>query len=463
MQNGFDFCGQHTSLYKDKFWSRCRSHEILLHNIFNFLWQLLQDNYLSVIKKHFVPYGHPDGKEDFPHKLHSIGSGFMRTKPLNFPFLKDMKEVHTDTKDHGPSFITGIQPKHVPLLHQIQSKDPVMQENRGHGPLYMSTEYNAKYKLLHSSAFSQHKTVGKKENTGFTEGSDLSPITFHHPSTYQGDQPGYCTDWPTGISLTKSDYLPSRILHGDEFLPAITNRSNRGTSFTKKVRLSLDTVQPSELHNLPADKIAKIKKEDPAEYLHRTYLNDPSSINTLTYTKPEHKPLQAKLSGHLDVGNQESTGFTSNENGYVYPAKSATDTDRFLTNYKLWHNDKTPKGEDREGWTRGGIQKQLADGFVRSSIIHKHGPDYNITENLHRIHPHVARQHWISSVTSSSEEAGRKQYSQTSSPHWEFKFSNLQLFIHLFNQGQKSWKNIFKSVCFSLLYYILLILLNFGC
>ncbi|XP_041052580.1 protein phosphatase 1 regulatory subunit 32 [Carcharodon carcharias] len=304
------------------------------------LGQLLRDNYRSITKKDFVPYGRPDGKEDFPHKLHSVGSGFMRKKALNFPFLKDMKEVHIDTRDQGPSSITGIEPKHTPLLHQIQPQDPVMQENGGYGPSYMSTEYNTKYKLKPQDlpVFSQHKTVGRKENSGFTEGSPLKPITYHHPLAYRGDLP-----------------------------------------------------LPSGLENLPTDKIEKLKKEDPVEYLNRSHLDEPRSINTLTYTKPEHRPLKTELLGNVNVGAKEPTGFSSNEKGYIYPAKTATDADRFLTNYKLRYNDKTLKGEDREGWTRGGIQKQFPHSYAVSSKIHQHGPDYNITESLRRIHPHVAR------------------------------------------------------------------------
>ncbi|XP_072448295.1 stabilizer of axonemal microtubules 4 isoform X2 [Chiloscyllium punctatum] len=357
------------------------------------LGQLLRDNYNSITKKDFVKYDRPNGKEDFPHKLHSIGSGFMRKKPLNFPYLKDMKEAHIDTRDHGPSSITGIEPKHIPLLHQIQPRDPVMQENGGYGPNYMSTEYSTKYKLkpLDLPVFSQHKTVGKKENSGFTEGSPLKPITYNHPLAYQGDLPGYCTDRPTGISITKLDYLPSGTLHGDEFLPAVANKADRSTGFTHRVGLSLDTALPTGLQNLPTAKVEKLKKEDPVEYLNRSHLDEPSSINSLTYTYPEHRPLKTELLGNVSVGAQELTGFSSNEKVYIHPAKTATDADRFLTNYKLWHNDKTPKGQDREGWTRGGIQKQFPHSYATSSKIHQHGPDYNVTETLRRIQPYVVR------------------------------------------------------------------------
>uniref|UniRef100_A0A4W3J3N8 Uncharacterized protein n=1 Tax=Callorhinchus milii TaxID=7868 RepID=A0A4W3J3N8_CALMI len=53
--------------------------------------------------------------------------------------------------------------------------------------------------------------------------------------------------------------------------------------------------------------------------------------------------------------------------------------------------DKTLKGLDREGCTWGGIQKAARDGFTLNTNIHKLGTDYNVTESLRRIHPHVAR------------------------------------------------------------------------
>lgn len=40
-----------------------------------------------------------------------------------------VRKVHFDTQDYGPQAITGLEPKHVPLLHQQQSKGSLEWEN----------------------------------------------------------------------------------------------------------------------------------------------------------------------------------------------------------------------------------------------------------------------------------------------------------------------------------------------
>eukprot|EP00062_Callorhinchus_milii_P003577 gi/632941041/ref/XP_007885656.1/ PREDICTED: protein phosphatase 1 regulatory subunit 32 [Callorhinchus milii] len=314
----------------------------------------------------------------------------MREKPLNIPVQRDMKEVHVDTKKHGPVSLVGIEPKYSPLLHKIQPKDVVQQENSGHGPKFMSTEYKSKYKpkALEIPALTQHRRVGLKENSGFTEGLGMEPITYHPPPTYKGDVPGYCTDRPTGVSITSTDFLPSGTLHGDEFLPIIANRFDNNTGFTREVGMSLDTAMPPGLEKVPTNMVEKLKKEDPVEYLNRTHQDGPSSINTLVHSKPEKELLKTELLGRVTAGNKQPTGSTSNEKGYI-PLKKHPD--RFMTNYKIGYYDKTLKGLDREGCTWGGIQKAARDGFTLNTNIHKLGTDYNVTESLRRIHPHVAR------------------------------------------------------------------------
>lgn len=42
-----------------------------------------------------------------------------------------MRKVHFDTQDYGPQAITGLEPKHVPLLQQ-QNKGSVEWENARH-------------------------------------------------------------------------------------------------------------------------------------------------------------------------------------------------------------------------------------------------------------------------------------------------------------------------------------------
>lgn len=40
-----------------------------------------------------------------------------------------VRKVHFDTQDYGAQAITGLEPKHVLLLHQQQSKDSLEREN----------------------------------------------------------------------------------------------------------------------------------------------------------------------------------------------------------------------------------------------------------------------------------------------------------------------------------------------
>ncbi|KAM4723131.1 stabilizer of axonemal microtubules 4 [Rhinophrynus dorsalis] len=62
---------------------------------------------------------------------------------------------------------------------------------------------------------------------------------------------------------------------------------------------------------------------------------------------------------------QELSGFIRNNSMYVPPAKE--NSDHNLTTYNLRYTDPTPHGNSRDGWTRGGIQKQQASGFTKNN------------------------------------------------------------------------------------------------
>ncbi|KAL7992001.1 hypothetical protein Chor_016257 [Crotalus horridus] len=125
--------------------------------------KLLQDNYESTTNKHFQPLQLPDGKYPLPWSLHQPGSGYVREKPLTFPTTKT-------------------------------------------GPQFMSTEYGSKYhfNIPGQPDFLQKKTIGAKEESGFTEGCLANPIV--EKLTSQDSNPG--------ISIMKADYLPSSVPHG---------------------------------------------------------------------------------------------------------------------------------------------------------------------------------------------------------------------------------------------------------
>nr|XP_048708594.1 protein phosphatase 1 regulatory subunit 32 isoform X3 [Caretta caretta] len=170
--------------------------------------QLLQDNYDTVTTKHFRPLQLPDGKYPLPWSVYQPGSGFVRDKPISFPTTKAVKKVHFDTRDQGPRAITGLEPRQLPDLHKPQGKGSVEGENARHGPLYMSTEYNSKFRfdIPGQPDFLQRKTIGAKEETGFTEGTQQNPIAFLPP--------------PPGEP-------------GDEFLPVLSKGSERETGFSR--------------------------------------------------------------------------------------------------------------------------------------------------------------------------------------------------------------------------------------
>ncbi|KAK1335428.1 hypothetical protein QTO34_003214 [Cnephaeus nilssonii] len=122
--------------------------------------------------------------------------------------ITPVRKVHFDTQDYGPQAITGLEPKQVPLLQQQQSKGSVEWENARHGPRFMTSEYNSKYLREPSSQpdLLQKKSIGAKEESGFTEASAKNPIASQA-------LPGDPALLP-GRSTSKADFLPMAPLHG---------------------------------------------------------------------------------------------------------------------------------------------------------------------------------------------------------------------------------------------------------
>uniref|UniRef100_H3ACY0 Stabilizer of axonemal microtubules 4 n=1 Tax=Latimeria chalumnae TaxID=7897 RepID=H3ACY0_LATCH len=331
---------------------------------------LLRDNYSSITKKHFVPYRVPHGCEPFPRSAHFSGTGFMREKAISFPDSKVVKSIHYNTRDYGGKTYPGLETKHRALLYKLNCKDTMEMENLGHGSTFMSTEYKTKYnpKIPDVPVLLQHKIVGPKEESGFTEGSDLDPIIYYPLSPFRAALPGQCTDRPTGISTMKVDYVANEVPHGDEFLPVVANRSERGTGFTKQLADPIHT---------------KVKK--PTSGLH--------SITHLNYTGLQRPAAtQLDLLERVNIGEKEISGYAFNNGKYVFPAKDPEMADRYLTNTNLRFFDKTPKGLDRAGWTRGGIQRQVPDGFVLNNKgLKMVDGELNTLKILRGLHPHVAR------------------------------------------------------------------------
>ncbi|KAM3919367.1 stabilizer of axonemal microtubules 4 [Leptodactylus fuscus] len=284
---------------------------------------ILRNNYTSITSRDFTPLQHVMGAESLPHQLYSPQSGYIRSSEVTNPKSRAVKSVHFDTRDHGSKVIPGILPQHRPLLLASQGKGSPDVENLQHGPSFMSTEYKTKFipKATHHPGKSQ--TIGEMENSGFTEGSNLEPITYDPYSPYRVPK-GYHRFM--GHSITKTDFLPASILQGREPLPTLARNSDRDSGFSRE----LDQVLPT---NAPF-------------------------IDFQTGDKDKNKD---NLLGRTFVGKKEASGFSINNLPYVQSGQEPPQ--QYLTNYNLRFRDPVAHGRDREGWTRGGIQKQLHSGF----------------------------------------------------------------------------------------------------
>ncbi|XP_019340808.1 protein phosphatase 1 regulatory subunit 32 isoform X2 [Alligator mississippiensis] len=275
---------------------------------------LLRDNYESVTTQHFRPLQVPDGKCPLPWSVHQAGSGFVREKPISCPTVKA-------------------------------------------GPHYMSTEYNSKFRfeMPRQPDFLQRKTIGVKEETGFTEEVRRNLIV---PQPLRS-QPG--------ISITKTDFLPSTIPHGDEFLPVLAKGSKRETGFSQGA-------------TDPKGSVPSLRVEDSGPLSHSHFQGLQRPLQT-----------QTKLLGREYVGKKEPSGFSINNGKYVTPPYDPDMPNQYLTSYNSMFYEKMLKGVDREGWTRGGIQPQQPGGFTTNNHVTDLGSDPNATETLRRVHPHVGR------------------------------------------------------------------------
>jgi protein phosphatase 1 regulatory subunit 32 len=57
--------------------------------------------------------------------------------------------------------------------------------------------------------------------------------------------------------------------------------------------------------------------------------------------------------------------------------------------FRFWN--KNPEGADREGHTRGGLQRSKTDGFTMGTTVHNYGPEIDNTATLRYMEPYQAR------------------------------------------------------------------------
>uniref|UniRef100_A0A8D1CEL0 Protein phosphatase 1 regulatory subunit 32 n=1 Tax=Sus scrofa TaxID=9823 RepID=A0A8D1CEL0_PIG len=325
----------------------------------------VRNNFQTVTSQSYRPLEVPDGKYPLSWTVHQTNSGYSREKPSTVAPTKEVRKVHFDTQDYGPQAITGLEPKDVPLLHQQQNKGSLEWENFRHGPRFMTSEYNSKYLKEPSNQpdLLQKKSIGAREETGFTEESNKNPIVFQPPSQAL---PGDPVLLPSR-SVTKSDFTPVTHPHG-EFLPVMARGSERETGFSRGNERTLNPRVPP-----PSGP-------------------EPSSMSHRQFQPPKRvQQTNVALLGRETVGNKEPTGFSLNNPSYVRSPYDPDLDNRYLTTYNQGYFENIPKGLDREGWTRGGIQPQKPGSRALNQPVTCTEAVPSPTESLRRLHPHVGR------------------------------------------------------------------------
>jgi len=359
------------------------------------LRRICDGNYRSVTQMDFQPYRDPSGLEKLPGNVHQMPSGFIRQKPLTIPYEKQVNGTFIDTR--AASAPAHIMPRHKPLLHHIQSKDPTELENCGYGPKYMKSETQEKFKgQPWPSVDVSTRELGPQEVSGFVHNINDEPVTYEPRLAHGNEKPGWYTHRPTGVSICKTSFVPTEWSRGDDKLPGgVCHGSERGTGFTKDevkpkyVNLKAPTAY-DRLSDMPELKADRTRRQDPVEYLNMQFPHNKTSV-----TGEQFKGQQRPSATEADRNNRTSVGFKE-ETGYVENNPRFTQTDdnkmRFLTHYMTgFGTDPTPVGVDRAGHLRGGVQRQKLDGFTKSTGVMAYGSDPSASQILGGVHPYVGR------------------------------------------------------------------------
>lgn len=350
--------------------------------------RLLEKNYISTAKDHFQAARGSNGKDPFSNNLHMVKSGFVKDVPRTLSTSNQVNRVYVDTKQEGT-----VYPRNKPTLHLIRPKDPVEEENNLHGPRFMSTENHTKFNGTQSIIRDTSTlAVGPKEGSGFTHAQNVEPITYRPNESFEGAYPRWFTWRPTGSSVMKSSFQPSRYSQGDEPFKKLDLNAERDSGYTRegttgqitsfsKVFTNLSNVHPSTL--------PKRKKDDPAEFANMVHSEPYPSMTSIAFSG--NKSCESTVAGRLGrvtVGNKESTGYTDNNHKYL---KAKENAERFDTHYQTRFYDKnTTAKEHVENVNKCPKMPQLSNGFTKSTQVQKEA-DLNTAEQMRKLHPYVAR------------------------------------------------------------------------
>nr|XP_018892502.2 protein phosphatase 1 regulatory subunit 32 isoform X3 [Gorilla gorilla gorilla] len=197
----------------------------------------------------------------------------------------------------------------------------------------------------------------------------------------QGQDPLERENFRHGPRFMTSEYNSKYLrdpLDQPDFLQKKSIGAKEGSGFTKQSHQSPIVFQPPS-QALPGDPVPPPCPE-------------PSSVSHQQF-QPLHRMQQTNVAllGRETVGKKEPTGFSLNNPMYVRSPCDPDRDQRYLTTYNQGYFENIPKGLDREGWTRGGIQPQMPGGYALSQPVSCMEATPNPMESLRHLHPHVGR------------------------------------------------------------------------
>lgn len=356
--------------------------------------RIVADNYHTITERSFRPLAVMDGTEPFPNAGRPQATGFVREKPLHVPTFSDIKGVCLQAK--LKSATADVPPRHRAYLQKIQPKDPIELENFGYGPGCNTTETKVRFRgdpLDHGDL--NRRAIGMKEESGFTHNHNVEPVQFHPDYAFKGDVPDYMTERPTGMSITKTHFLPTSIPDGSEPFPRIAVRSDQESGYNNctkpkqdfACRILGDAYDKAE--NQTSAKLERTKKQDPMEYLNMIHPNNYSSVmKTTLLGKQQPDGTVSDMLGRMSIGFKEETGFTQNNYKYSWRKDNPA---RFITDYQSRFMDRRPVGVDAEGHTWGGTLPPPGDGFTKNTVYHGTTPKFDTTAIIRNLDPYVSR------------------------------------------------------------------------
>lgn len=155
---------------------------------------------------------------------------------------------------------------------------------------------------------------------------------------------------------------------------------------------------------IPQHTMERVKRGDPAEFM---YLTHPpgESVTKIDFSPLAIKgePSEAQRLGNVSVGFKEVGGAVINNekwsrfdpDGSLLGTMPERGDARFTTTYKATFLDTAPRGAEREGHVRGGVQPPKADGFTKNTKFHncqaEMNREWNPAEVLARSDAYQAR------------------------------------------------------------------------